>query len=272
LRQKIILENTSNKPVTLQLRKIWEYRALFKVFTARDIKVRYTQTRLGIVWSFVQAITAALVINFFFGLIIKVDTGDIPFIVFAFPGMIAWYYFSTIISFAGTSLLQSEHIIKKIYFPKLILPFYKTIVGMVDLIIWLIVYCVILIMYKQPLYLNILLLPIPIIFNIITGLSIAVWLAAITVKYRDALLIIPFLVGFGIFVTPVFFGTTMIPSEYHFLIHFNPMAGVIALYRWCLLGTEFTFWYFLGLIPTLLIFTGGLYYFRKVEAIMADLL
>jgi lipopolysaccharide transport system permease protein len=272
MQPKTIIENSRNKPIGLQFRKIWEYRVLIKVFTLRDVKVQYTQTKLGIIWSFIQAITAALIINFFFGILMNVDTGEIPYIVFAFPGMIAWYYFAAIISFAGTSLMQSQHIIKKIYFPKLVLPLYKTMVGLVDLIIWFIVYIAIMIIYSQPLYLNMLLLPIPVFFNIIAGLSIAIWLAAITVRYRDALLIIPFLVGFGIFVTPVFFGTTMIPPEYHFLIHFNPMAGVIALYRWCLIGTEFTFWYMLGLIPTLIIFIGGLFYFRKVEATMADLL
>jgi len=196
----------------------------------------------------------------------------VPYLVFAFPGMIAWYYFSYIISFAGTSLMQSQHIIKKIYFPKLILPFYKTLVGLFDLTLWFIVYIAIVLYYKHPLSINLFFLPVAIALNIIVGLSIALWLSAITVRYRDALLIIPFLVGFGIFVTPVFFGTTMIPEQYHFLIHFNPMAGVIAFYRWCLLGNDFSVYYLLGFIPAAILFVSGLYYFRKVEAVMADLL
>jgi lipopolysaccharide transport system permease protein len=272
MQKKTVIENTQNKPISLQFRKLYRYRTLLKDFTIRDIKVQYTQTKLGILWSFIQAITAAVIINFFFGVLLNVKTGETPYLVFAFPGLIAWYYFSSVISFAGTSLLQAQHVIKKVYFPKLILPFSKSLASLVELIIWFIVYVVILIFYKQPFNFNILLLPVPVFFNVIAGLSIAIWMAAITVKFRDAFLIIPFLVGFGIFVTPVFFPTIMIPEQYHFLIHFNPMAGVIALYRWCLIGTEFSLYYLMGLLPTLLLFVGGLYYFRKIEANMSDLL
>ncbi len=272
MQKKTVIENTVNKPIRLQIKKIWEYRALIKAFIVRDIKVQYTQTKLGLMWSFIQAITGAIIINFFFGKLLNVDTGQIPYIVFAFPGMIAWYYFSSVISFAGTSLLQSQHIIKKIYFPKLILPLYKSIVSLMELLIWLVVYIVILIIYQQPVTFNVLLLPIPILFNVIAGLSIAIWLAAITVRYRDAFLIIPFLVGFGILVTPVFFPTVMIPEDYHYLIYFNPMAGIIALYRWCFFGLDFSVSYLLGILPTIIIFFAGLYYFRKVEARMTDLL
>lgn len=270
--EKTVIENTQDKPISLQFRKLWEYRSLLKVFTIRDVKVQYAQTKLGILWGFIQAITAAIIINFFFGKLLNVDTGGIPYIVFAFPGLIAWYYFSSVISFAGMSLLQSQHIIKKIYFPRLILPLYKSMVSLVELVIWFIVYVAILIIYGHSVTYNILLLPVPVFFNVIASLCIAIWMAAITVKFRDAFLIIPFLVGFGIFVTPVFFPTIMIPEQYHFLIHFNPMAGVIALYRWCLLGTEFSVYYLLGLIPTLIIFVGGLYYFRRIEAKMSDLI
>ncbi len=269
--EHIIIENSRDKPITLEFKKIWEYKILIKVFALRDIKVQYTQTKLGIVWSFIQAIVAAVIINYFFGVLIKVDTEGVPYIIFAYPAMIAWYYFSYIVSFSGTSLLQSQHIIKKIYFPKLILPLNKTVVGLFDLTIWFIVFFGITIYYSFMPSVNTIFLPIAIFFNIITGLSIGIWLSAITIRYRDALLIIPFLIGFGIFVTPVFFGTTMIPENYFFLAYLNPMAGVIALYRWCLLGTKFSLLYLFGLIPNLILFISGLFYFRRVESIMADL-
>lgn len=256
----------------LNLKKVWQYRTLIYTFTKRDIRVQYAQTRLGILWGFIQAFTAAFILNFFFGILLKVPTGNIPYIVFAFPGMIAWYYFSWIISYSGTSLLQSQHIIKKIYFPKLILPFYKTLAGLFEFAIWFLVFLLIALYYGFPLSARLLLLPFPVLLNMITGLSVAVWLAAITVRYRDALLIIPFVIGFGIFVTPVFFVTTMIPLDYQYLIYLNPMAGVIALYRWCLLGSSFSVYYLLGIIPTLLLFVSGLFYFRRVESVMADLI
>ena len=269
---KLIIENSRNKPIALQFKNIWKYRALIRVFTLRDIKVQYTQTKIGVMWSALQAITAALIINFFFGILLKIDTGNVPYLVFAFPGMIAWYYFSYIISFSGSSLLQSQHIIKKIYFPKLILPFYKSLVGLFDFMLWFLIYVLILLYYGYPVSWHIVFFPLAIIMNMLTGLSIAVWLAAITVKYRDALLILPFLIGFGIFVTPVFFLTTMIPTEFHYFLYLNPMAGVIAMYRWCILGMELNGYYLLGMIPVVLLFVSGLFYFRRVESVMADVI
>jgi len=245
---------------------------LILAFTFRDIKSQYAQTKLGIVWGFVQAITAAVVINFFFGFLFKMSTEGVPYVLYAFPGMMAWYYFSYIVNQAGTSLVQSQHIIKKIYFPKLVLPIYKTAVGLVEHLIWLIVFFALMLFYTFPMHINILLLPIFIFLNIITGLSIAVWLSALTVRYRDVSHIIPYLVGFGIFVTPVFYKAAMIPEAYHFLIYWNPMAGVIETYRWVLLGTPLNMHYLYGFIPVVLLLVTGLFYFRKVEGIIADVI
>jgi len=257
----------------LLLRKIWQYRALLINFTIRDVKTKYAQTKLGILWSLLQAITAGVIIFFFFGCLIKVHiAGDIPYIVYAYPGMMAWYYFSFIISQAGTSLQQSQDIIKKVYFPKLILPLSKSIVGLVDFGIWLFFYFIILIIYKFPVSYHIVFLPVCILLNIITGLSVAIWLSALTVRFRDFYHIIPYLVGFGIFVTPVFFPEAMIPERFHFFIYLNPMAGVIAFIRWCLLDIDISVYYIFGIIPTLLLFISGLYYFRRVEGLMADII
>lgn len=255
---------------SLHLKKVWQYRALLLAFAVRDIRTQYAQTRLGILWSFIQAITAALIINLFFGLLIKLQITGIPYIVYAFPGMMAWYYFSYIVNYSGTSLVQSQHIIKKVYFPKLILPLYKTIVGLIDFFIWFILLLIMLVYYSHPLSINILFMPLCILFNIITGLSIAIWLSALTVRYRDIFHIIPYLVGFGIFVTPVFYETTMIPQAYHYLVYINPMAGVIAFYRWCLFDMSLSVNYLWGLIPTFVLFVSGIYYFRSVEGKMAD--
>jgi len=241
-------------------------------FAGRDIRTQYAQTKLGIVWSFIQATTAALIINLFFGILIKMQIPGVPYIIYAFPGMMAWYYFSYIVNNAGTSLIQSQNIIKKVYFPKLILPFYKTFVGLVEHLIWFVVLIFLMIFFAYPLSINVLLLPACILLNIITGLSIAIWLSALTIRYRDVSHIIPYLIGFGIFVTPVFFETAMIPPAYQYLIFFNPMAGVIALYRWCLFDMHISINYLLGIIPVVLLFISGLYYFRRVEGIMADLI
>jgi len=186
--------------------------------------------------------------------------------------MMAWYYFSFIVNSAGTSLVQSQHIIKKVYFPKLILPIYKTIVGLAEFIIWFVLLLMLHVYYSHPVSINIVFLPLCILLNIITGLSLAIWLSALTVRYRDVFHIIPYIVAFGIFVTPVFYESAMIPQQYHYLIYFNPMAGVIAFYRWCILDMGISINYLLGIIPVIILFISGLYYFRRVEGIMTDVI
>jgi len=257
----------------LNLIKVWQYRYLLTSFTFRDIKVQYAQTRFGILWSFVQASTAGLIIFFFFGWLFQVVIPEsIPYIVFAYPGMMAWYYFSTIISQAGTSLQQSQHIIKKVYFPKLILPLSKSMVGLIEFAVWFIFYIAILLFYQYPLSYKTVFLPFGILLNMITGLSVAIWLSALTFRFRDFYHIIPYLIGFGIFITPVFFPSAMLPPGYSFLVYVNPMAGVIAFIRWCLLDTALDIKYLYGIIPMILLFISGLYYFRRVENLMADVI
>lgn len=273
LNQNIRIIKPGNRSFTGQLREVYSYRSFILLFARRDIKAYYSQSVLGILWSFIQAVTAMLIVSFFFGKLLGLQIGNIPYILFAFPGMIAWYYFSQLVIQAGTSLMQSEPIIKKVFFPKLILPLSKMLAGLVEFAIWLLLFFMMLVYYKYPVSLNILLLPVALLLNIISGLSIAIWLSALTIRYRDANHIIPYLVAFGVFVTPVFFETAMIPHQYHYLIYFNPMAGVIVLMRACLLGMEFPSWqYCTGFIPVIILFFTGLYYFRKVEGKMVDLL
>ena len=168
--------------------------------------------------------------------------------------------------------MQSQQIIKKIYFPKLILPIYKSFAGLIEFIIWFIFYLLILIYFRFPLSIKTLMLPFGILLNMIVGLSIGIWLSALTVRFRDAFHIIPYLIGFGVFITPVFYESAMVPSAFHFFIYLNPMAGVIAFYRWCLLDMEISVFYLLGIIPAFLMFILGLFYFRRVEGVMADII
>jgi len=269
------LFDTSGEPNSIKfsfLMKIWQYRNLLFAFTIRDIKAQYAQTRLGIIWGLLQAIIAALILNFFFGILLRIKTDNFQYIIYAFPGMMAWYYFSYIVNCSGNSVLMSQAIVKKIYFPKLILPLYKTLVGLIDYCLWFVVYLFLLLFYKQPISLNFVFMPLAMIFNIFAGLSIAIWLSAVSVKYRDALHFIPFLTGFGAFITPVFYETIMIPQAYSYLLYFNPMAGVIAFYRWCLLGIPFSISYLYGIIPMFVLLITGLKYFKKIENSMSDLI
>jgi len=250
---------------------IYKFRSLLRSFTIRDIKVKYAQTVLGIIWSILQSLIGIAIITAFLGYLLKIDTYGIPYPLYAFPGMIAWYYFSFIIGFSGNSLLSSQYIIQKIYFPKLILPLSQSLVGLVDFLIWTLVMVVMMIFYRYPVTINIIFLPVFILLNIITGLSIAIWLSALTIRFRDLLIIIQYIIGFGIFVTPVFYPESLIPINYSWVMYINPMAGVIAGLRWCLPGTELpSVYYLVGLFPVVILFVSGIMYFIKIEGKIAD--
>ncbi len=251
---------------------LWKHKDLISAFAKRDILNHYAQTRLGLLWVFIQAVVAAIIIKIFFTDILNVTIPGIKFILYAYPGMMAWYFFNNIINNSGTSLLSSQHIITKIYFPKIILPIYKVFAGLIDFLIWLIVYILMLVIYNQPLSINMLFLPIIILLNIITGLSVSILLSAITVRYRDAIHIIPYLIGFGVFATPIFFSEEMVPQTLLFIFYLNPMAGVIMLYRWCLLEISVSYYYIFGILPVIILTIIGIKYFKKIESTMADII
>ena len=253
------------------LGSLYQHKALIRTFVVREIKAKYAQTYLGIFWSIIQAIVGLGIITFFFGYLLKIDTGTVPYPVFAFPGMIAWYLFSFIIGYSGSSLIQLRHLVQKLYFPKIILPVAYALVGLVDFIIWTILLILLMVVLKQPFTMNILALPVFMLLNLLAGLSISIWLSALTVRFRDLLIIIPYIIGFGIFVTPVFFPGTMVPESFSWLLYMNPMAGIISGLRWCFLNTEPPSLYYLaGLLPVVILLFSGLDYFRRMESRMAD--
>ncbi|HXH20200.1 MAG TPA: ABC transporter permease [Chitinophagales bacterium] len=251
--------------------KVYQYRSLAFTLARKDLKVQYAQTFLGVLWSVIQPLTSLLVWILFFDKLIKVDTGDIPYPLFAFSGMMGWYYFTNIFNHAGTSLVNSQDLIRKIYFPRIILPLSKVMVGFVEFFISLtLLFIMMLVMGKFPSW-HILFLPVFILLNIISGLAFGLWLSALTIRYRDFQHIIPFFVYIGIWLTPVFYPSTLIPSEYSFYIYINPVAAVIAGYRWSLLGGEpFSPYYLISFIPMLFILLTGFVYFRKSEYTIAD--
>jgi lipopolysaccharide transport system permease protein len=185
--------------------------------------------------------------------------------------MISWYFFSFIIGFSGSSLVQSQHLIKKTYFPKLIIPLSKALVGLADLFIWMLLLILLMIILRYPFSVNILFMPFFVLLILVTSLSIAFWLSALTVRFRDLLIFIPYLIGFGIFVTPVFFPETLVPEKYSWLLYINPMAGIISGLRWSILSTPLpSAGFLIGLIPIILLLFSGLVYFKQIEGKIAD--
>ncbi len=269
------LHSSKGEKLSQYLHKVYQYRALVFSFAKRDIKVQYAQTALGFLWSVIQPLTSLLVWTFFFDKLIDVDTGHIPYPLFAFTGMIAWYFFTHIFNHAGTSLVNAQDLIRKIYFPRIILPLSKVLVGCVEFSISLALLFILMAVMGVTPSVKIAYLPIFIFFNIVTGLAFGIWLSALTIRYRDFQHIIPYFINLGIWLTPVFYPTTLIPEKYSFFIYLNPMAAVIAGYRWTLFGdvgsiAKISPNYIVAFIPVSILLVTGFMYFRKSERTIAD--
>jgi lipopolysaccharide transport system permease protein len=185
--------------------------------------------------------------------------------------MMGWYYFSLVVAYSGSSLVQSQHLTQKVNFPKIILPFAYAISGLFEFVVWTVLMLILLFAFGQAITLKILLVPVFMVLLLITGLCLSLWLAALTIRYRDLLIIIPYIIGFGIFVTPVFFPGTMVPETFEWLLFVNPMAGIIEWLRWCFHDVAIPAWqYIAGMIPVALMLFAGINYFRGVEIRIPD--
>ena len=249
-----------------------EYKSLIFTLAKRDLRVQYAQTFMGILWSAIQPLAGLVIFWFVFEKVFGgVDTGDVPYPLYVFSGLIAWYYFTFIMGHAGASLINSQMLIKKVYFPRLVAPLSKVLVGSVEFMIALTIMLLIMIIFgKIPTY-TLLALPIFVLINIITGLSLGIWLSALTIRYRDLQHIIPYIVNYGMFLTPVFYPGNILPKQLIFANYFNPMAGSIALFRWILFdGPLPSVNYLAGFILAGLLLISGVFYFKKIEKRIAE--
>ncbi|MEQ9288839.1 MAG: ABC transporter permease [Cyclobacteriaceae bacterium] len=268
--------DSSKKGINLNFRELYQYRDLFLTLTYRDIRVRYAQTFLGFLWALIQPLATLLIFTLIFGQAIQVDTGGVPYPVFAICGMSAWTYFSFVMSNAGNSVIGAQGMIKKIYFPRLIIPLSKAVVGFVDYAIVCVLLVLMFIFYETVPSSNIIYLPIFIILTVLSALSLGIWLSALTVRYRDFQHLVPFMVQFGVYITPIAFPSELVierfPNWLSAFYYLNPMAGIVEGLRWSLLGGEFLHTYsYISFSIVLVLFISGLFYFRSVEKTMADI-
>jgi lipopolysaccharide transport system permease protein len=263
--------NSATYSTASYLKKIYNRREIIITLAARDIKVRYAQTVLGLLWAIIQPLTGVAVFSFFFSYLVNMDTGDIPYSLFAMTGIISWNYFSYIVSNGGTALITSQILIKRVSFPKINILLSKVLVGMVEVAVAFSILLIWMIVVGYPLKSNILLLPVVFFVNIIAGLSIAMWLSALTVRFRDLQHVIPFLLTFGIWFTPVFYPTTLIPDKISFIVYLNPMAGIIESLRYCMLGTAFPGKnHLISMCMLAILFVSSFIYFKNTEKKIAD--
>jgi lipopolysaccharide transport system permease protein len=253
------------------IKKCFNYRELVVALVKKDLKVKYAQTRLGLFLSVIQPVISLIIFTLFFGRFLKMESDGSPYPVFVFIGLISWYYFSLLVVISGTSLIESQQLIKKVYFPKLIIPFSKSISALVEFFIWLVVLVVLMITYRIVPSYEIFLFPVFLILNMIAGLTVGIWLSALTFRRRDFIHVVPYFVGLTMMVTPVFYPVTTIPQNVNYLIFLNPVAGIVQGFRWCITGGDpISLWYIPGFLFMILIFFFSIIYFKKVEYRMAE--
>lgn len=258
----------------LNFKELFEYRDLFLILTYRDLRVRYAQTFLGLLWAVIQPLATLLILTVIFGRAIKVDTGTIPYPLFAAIGMSLWTYFAFVLSQSGNSIIQAQNMVKKIYFPRLIIPLAKSFVGLVDFMIT-IVLVVLLFIYFDLLPEFSILLVVFILLTILAALGAGIWLSALTIRFRDFQHITPFLVQLGLYLTPVAYPASTVveavPQWVSVLYFLNPMAGIVEGFRWSLTGGPFPPDYvYISFGVAVLLFATGIIYFKRVENLMAD--
>ena len=265
---------TASRRWSINLKEIVSYRELLWMLAYRDYRVRYAQTFLGFGWAFLQPFLTLVIFILVFNKAAKVDTGQIPYPIFAMAGMWAWSYFSYVMTQAGQSIIASQALITKIYFPRLIIPISKSIVGFIDFAVSFLMLIVLMIYFRFIPSSNIIALPLLILAVIALSLGVGIWLSALTIRFRDIQYVIPFMVQIGLYLTPVAYPSSIIPSQYKSLYYLNPMAGIIDGFRWSLLNSPLpdSRYLFYSVAITLLILVSGVYYFRRVERVMADII
>lgn len=248
------------------------YRRLLFLLSYKDVRVKYSQSVFGILWSFFQPVAGLFLFSFFFGRLLNVGTLDTPFYpLFVFPGMLGWYFFSVIAATSGGSIIESQGVIKKTYFPKILLPVSKAVAAIPELIAWIIILIVMLIFYGHIPSFKIILLPVFIFLNFIAGLTVGMIICTFTTRYRDVLHVVPYLAGFTIFVTPVFYPKILIPQALHQFIFLNPIAAIVDGYRWCLFPSmNYPVFYMEGIFLLLCAFFVMLIFFKKREGTFAN--
>jgi lipopolysaccharide transport system permease protein len=277
-RQDAVAEHTpivirpSSGWVPLKLGDLWEYRELLYFLVWRDLKVRYKQTVLGILWVVLQPSFITLAFSIFFGRLARVPSDGIPYPLFAFCGLLPWQLFVHALANSGNSLITNERLITKVYFPRLVVPLSAALSGLVDFIFGFIVLAGLMAYYGVVPTVALWVVPGFVVMAMASAIGVGLWLSALNVEYRDIRYIIPFISQFWFFMSPVAYPSSLVPEKWRVLYGVNPMTGVVEGFRWSLLGrTEAPGrWMVVSVLVTLALLIGGLYYFRRMEKTFAD--
>lgn len=256
-------------------RDLWTYRELFAVLAWRDLAVRYKQTVIGVAWALIRPVLTMIVFTVVFGKIAKLPSeGAAPYAVMVFAGMLPWTFFATALAEASNSLIGNANLISKVYFPRVIVPTAAVVVAFVDFLIGFVILLALMAWYRFLPPWQIVLLPIFTVLAFLASIGPGLWITALNVKYRDFRYVIPFLVQFGLYISPVGFSSKVIPAQWQLVYSLNPLVGIIESFRWCILGGGTIYWpsVYLSIAVTGLFLWLGLSTFRKIEKSFADLI
>jgi lipopolysaccharide transport system permease protein len=260
--------------VPIRLRELWEYRELLYFLAWREIKIRYKQTALGVAWAIIQPLFTMVVFSIFFGRLGGLPSDGLPYPVFTYCALLPWQLFAFALSESGNSVVANQRLITKVYFPRLILPIAAVCVGLADFCVSFAVLIAMLVFYGVTPTIAILTVPLWALLAVFAALAAGLWLSALNVKYRDVRYALPFLTQIWLFATPVAYSTSLVPAEWRGLYAINPMVGVVDGFRWALLGHREppALTGLVSLAAVILIFIGGLFYFRRTERTFADVI
>ena len=270
-----ILYIEAGKSEKQYIKDIWRYRELFYFLAWRDILVRYKQTVIGILWAILRPFLTMVVFTFIFGNVAKLPSeGGAPYPIMVYAAMLPWTFFASALQESSNSLIANSNMISKIYFPRLVVPISAVIVSFVDFLVSFVILIGLMIFYGFVPPIQILLLPVFTLNAFFAAMGYGLLLAALNVKYRDFRYIVPFIVQFGLYISPVGFSSAVIPEQWRLLYSVNPMVGVIDGFRWSIIGNTQIYWpgMILSLVLVSLVFIFGLLYFRKTERTFADVI
>ena len=258
----------------LELRELWLYRELLFFLAWRDIKLRYKQTALGAAWAILQPLLTMVIFSVIFGQLAKLPSDGIPYPIFTYAALLPWQLFSFALTNSSNSLINSQNLISKVYFPRLIIPLASTLAGLMDFAIAFLVLLGLMAYYHITPTMAILYLPLFLILALLSALAVGVWLSALSVEYRDVRYIVPFLTQFWMYATPIAYASSLIPENWRLLYGVNPMTGVVEGFRWALLGIQTSggSMILVSAAVVVVMFISGLYYFRRMENNFADVI
>jgi lipopolysaccharide transport system permease protein len=272
-RDRIIRIQPTKGWIALKLREVWEYKELLYFLVWRDVRVRYKQTALGAAWAIIQPLFSMLIFSVVFGRLAKVPSDGIPYPVFSLAGLVPWMFFAHGLTQGSDSLVGSANLIRKVYFPRLMIPTASVIAGLVDFAISLALLIVMMFFYGvYPQFTRTLFVIPMLLLAFVTSLGVGLWLSALNVRFRDVKYTLPFLTQFWMYGTPIAYSSTLVPAQWRPLYGLNPMVGVVEGFRWALLGVNTAPgpMVLVSSVVALAILVGGAFYFRRMEKTFAD--